>query len=329
MTISSEKVQIRFIEKIRNSLPKNISLAETLAETLNISTDSAYRRIRGSTSLTIDEVITLCNRFKINFDLLSEDQAGTVTFNYQILSENEQNFDSYLKRLEDSLDNLRSFKEKKISYVADDVPLFHYFRYPELTAFKMYFWQKSNIKDYKDSGFDMKSISPSLLGAAKRIHDKYLQIPSIEIWTEQTVGVRQLDYFHKAGKVSSEMVLLLCTQFIEMLENVKKQATDGTKFSSLPGNFQLYLSELMVDSNTILVCTDQGKVVYKSFNMFNTLSTSNPIFCNETENWLDNVVKLSTLLSGSAERSRDQLFNDSINRIKKLKKQIEDDQEQA
>lgn len=296
---------------------------------MNISTDSAYRRIRGSTSLTIDEVIILCNKFKLNFDLLNEDQEGTVTFNYQILSESEKNFDTYLKRLEDSLDNLRSFKEKKISYVADDVPIFHYFKFPELTAFKMYFWQKSNIKDYKDSGFDINNINPSLLGAAKRIHDKYLQIPSIEIWTEQTVGVRQLDYFHKAGKVSSEMVLLLCRQFIDMLQNVRQMAIDGTKYSNSPGNFQLYLSELMVDSNTILVSTDQAKVVYKSFNMFNTLSTSNSNFCNETENWLENVIKLSTLLSGSAERSRDELFNASVSRIRKLMKAIEEGQEPA
>jgi DNA-binding XRE family transcriptional regulator len=54
--------QILFLEKIQDVLSPNTTLAAELCEKLNCSADSAYRRIRGETLLSIDELITLSQK---------------------------------------------------------------------------------------------------------------------------------------------------------------------------------------------------------------------------------------------------------------------------
>ncbi len=66
--MSDTSIQSCFLEKVRKSLPSNISFVDELAENLSISRDSAYRRIRGETVLSLDEVSQICKRFKMSLD---------------------------------------------------------------------------------------------------------------------------------------------------------------------------------------------------------------------------------------------------------------------
>ena len=56
-------IQTDFLNQMRNKLPGNASFADELAELLNVSRDSAYRRIRGETVLSLDEVKKLLTIF--------------------------------------------------------------------------------------------------------------------------------------------------------------------------------------------------------------------------------------------------------------------------
>jgi hypothetical protein len=47
----------------------------------------------------------------------------------------------------------------------------------------------------------------------------------------------------------------------------------------------------------------------------NSLNTSNSEFCEETEHWVKNIIKKSTLISGVAEKQRYQFFNKLNNAI--------------
>src|SRR5215475_1504041 len=61
-------VQQLFFQHVKNNLPRHLSLVDEVAELLNISTDSAYRRIRGEKMISFDEIRTLCSHFKISLD---------------------------------------------------------------------------------------------------------------------------------------------------------------------------------------------------------------------------------------------------------------------
>lgn len=50
--VNAAELQTAFLKQIKNQLPPHLSLVDAIAEQLNISNDSAYRRIRGEKHLT-------------------------------------------------------------------------------------------------------------------------------------------------------------------------------------------------------------------------------------------------------------------------------------
>ena len=60
-----DSIQSAFLAQIRNRLPENTSFADELADFLNVSRDSAYRRIRGETVLSLDEVKKLYDQYGV------------------------------------------------------------------------------------------------------------------------------------------------------------------------------------------------------------------------------------------------------------------------
>ena len=58
-------VQQIFFQHVKDHLPAHLSLVDEIAELLNISIDSAYRRIRGEKAISFEELRTLCSHFRI------------------------------------------------------------------------------------------------------------------------------------------------------------------------------------------------------------------------------------------------------------------------
>jgi hypothetical protein len=76
-----DQAQKRFLDEVKRKIPGNVSLAEVIADDLNISNDSAYRRIRGDTHLTLAECVVLCSKYNVSLDSLFENSASHIMFN--------------------------------------------------------------------------------------------------------------------------------------------------------------------------------------------------------------------------------------------------------
>lgn len=321
-------------DKIKSVIPKNTSLSEGLADLLELSTDSIYRRIRGETSLTIDEVHLLCAHYRISFDSLCINKSNTVSFAYNSLNSNEEGFEKYLHAILDHITIINKNQNKQIIYLAEDLPIFYNFYFKELSAFKMFYWMKSmiNVASYSNKKFNPSIISDELLETARSIYDLYLSIPSIEIWTEGSILslLKQIEFYWDSGHFQSkEDALLLCDQTIFLLNQIQQQAQANTKLPNTKteegsrANFKLYLCEIEIGNNCIHIITGETKSVYITHLTFNKLLTTNLDFCNDTEEWLETLIKKSVLISGASEKQRYRFFNNNLNEVNKLKERIQ------
>ena len=120
-------IQNTFIHKLKEVIPPSVGLAEELADVLDVSIDSAYRRIRGETELTIEEIYKLTRKYTISIDDVFSNRRDTVTFAYTKLTDSEENFAAYLNRLLGHLLTINKFENKKIYYVAEETPIFYSF----------------------------------------------------------------------------------------------------------------------------------------------------------------------------------------------------------
>lgn len=327
------EMQNAFFEKIKSSLPKNISLVNDMSDLLEVSTDGSYRRLRGETELTMNEFLKLCKHYRISPESVSISNSNVVSFNYNVLARNEKNFEQYLNAILNDLLQVSKIPNSQIIFTAEDTPIFHYFNYPNLTAFKLFYWNKAivNVPSLEGKKFHTDYTSKELKETAKKIFETYVQINSVEIWSEHTIVsvIKQIQFFWESGNFQSkEDALLVCDELNQMLNYVENAAEMGSKFLlskdnlANEGNFTMYHSDVMIGNNVIYVKAGDIKKVYMSYNTFNSMSTSNNGFCQEIEEWIKNLTRKSVLVSGVSEKHRFQFFKEIYTQLDAVKKKI-------
>src|SRR5687768_10403494 len=141
-------LQNSFFSKLKTCVPPHISLVNELSEILGISTDGAYRRLRGETALSMDEMFAVCRHFKMSPEsMTNSDSSNQVTFSFTPLSTTEKQFGKYFKGLYEELILISSHTDHHMYFTAEDIPIFHYFAFPKLTAFKIFYWNKCILNE--------------------------------------------------------------------------------------------------------------------------------------------------------------------------------------
>src|SRR6187549_3138988 len=96
---SSDSIQSAFLEEVKRRLPPNLSFVDEIAEILKISRDSAYRRIRGETVLSLDEAKVLCNQYGVSLDVLLGTSSEIVSFRLQVINNKPETFERWLRSI--------------------------------------------------------------------------------------------------------------------------------------------------------------------------------------------------------------------------------------
>lgn len=327
-TLKALPLQEVLIKKMKEILPPNVGLAEELADVLGVSIDSAYRRIRCETDLSIDEVYKLTKKYSISVDSVFSNLGDTVTFTYTKLTDCGDNFEKYVNRIYNHVKNIGTFPDKKIVYVAEEVPLFYSFFTEKLTEFKLFYWQRGvlNVPDYQGKKFEFGVVPKKQVDLAMASFKEYQNIPSVEIWTGETIFtvLRQVEFFFDSGVFKNK------EDAIEIIDEIKKMAqyiehcaeTGRKEISQTTENFQLYCSEVVLGTNCVYINAGQTNYAYITFNTINSLNTNNKEFCEETEHWVKNIVRKSTLISGVAEKQRFQFFSKMYKNIDNCRDRI-------
>lgn len=321
----SDNVQSLFLERVRARLPVNISFADELASILSISKDSAYRRIRGETILSLGEAKILYDRFGISIDELFSSGSQMVTFHRRVVSYQEYDLDKWQKSILKNLEHLAGFADKQLIFSAKDVPVFHYFRLTELCAFKHFFWMKTLIgyPGYEKRKYTPDAVPDSMIRTAQQVWKLYASLPSIEIWNEEVIydTLKQIEFYHECNFFESAgEAILLCDQLIALLDRVQEEASNGIKAEG--GEFHLYKNEILISDNSVFARMGETRCVYVNQNALNLLLTLQEPFCTQTEMYLKNLIGKSVLISRTAERERTRFFFNMKTRIESFKQSL-------
>lgn len=316
---SSDNIQSAFLEEVKRRLPPNLSFVDELAEILSISRDSAYRRIRGETVLSLDESKKLCERYGVSIDSLFTPTSNMVPFMDRSPSTN-YTLDQWLNSIFKNVEMLT-----EITYAAKDIPIFHYLRHPELAAFKMFFWQKTIIEnpEYRKVAFEQDVISKEMIQLGNRIWTRYASIPSVEIWAVEAINntLKQIEFYQECSFfANSEQARQLCDYLIELIRTVQAEAAEARKAGG--STFNLYQNEILMSDNTIAARSGDKRLAYINYNTISLLITQHEMFCEKTEQYLFSLIKHSTLISGTAEKERIKFFTKMTKRIEDVKKTL-------
>ena len=323
-------LQIDFLNRIRDIIPENKSFTDEISSILGISSDSVYRRVRGETLLTINEIYDLCTHYSISFDLFTH-QTKNIAFNYEAMG-SSAGFRTYLSSILNDMLQIERSEDKQIIYAAIDIPIFHHFNYPELSAFKMFYWMKAvvNVPSLLEKKFAVEHIQPEFAEIGRKIFEVYCKIPSIEIWTDETINslIKQIEFYWDSGNFASqEDALIVCAQAKNEIETLNKQAevsNKGKKLTDGEPNFTLYHSQIEIGNNCIFTKKGDIESIYLSVHTFNKIITGNPGFVDDTKVWLENLIKKSNPISGVSQIHRYKFFRRASDKLERLQKKITD-----
>jgi hypothetical protein len=324
------EAQKRLFDIIRSQIPDQYRIADVIEELLGISTDSAYRRIRGEKDLSFSELEKLCRHFRLSIDEVLGASAGQGAF-FQHTSVNMADLSSYIRyieRLSDTLSTLRHTKDCEMFFTAQDIPFYHFLKYTELLFFKLYVWYDVvNQAGISFQAFCDQLDQENILPVYEQMHQSYIQIPGSEIWTNQTVDtiLRLLDFYMETGAFDSkETVLRLLNSLSELLDTVNTCAVNGHKGDKKQTPFSLYACSVDLENNFMLTRHGDRRICTIKLYTVNSIVTDNEAVCRETEKWINDLMLKSMLISGrTSGRERFRFFQNAKNKVLELTDKVE------
>lgn len=314
-----EDIQIRLFTMIRDQLPNHVSLVDEIADLLEISNDSAYRRIRGEKAISLKEVQKLAATYQISIDDLVGNPSNSVTFRTNFLNEASYSFVEWLKSVLVFTQEASQAEKVEAIFILNELTIFHLVQIPEVCAFKLFFWKKSNLDfpGYRELKFRVDELDDEVLELSKEINKHYVGINTIEFTTEENLNsfLKQVLYYSEAGYFHSKQdALTLCDKLHILVDHMQQQAALGFKFPygrpphGVNGNFQLFHNDMILVDNTILVKAGDSCATYLTSNAINLMQSRDKAFFEYNYAWGRNLLSKSVPISGTAERERNRFF---------------------
>lgn len=329
--MDATELQVAFLMKIKSQLPLHLSLVDAIADLLHISNDSAYRRIRGEKHLTFDEIQLLAAHYKISLDSFLHLQNNAIVFWGKNIERDHFDFENYLQRIVAQLEFFMKANNKSLFYLNKDIPIFHHFMFPELAAFKCYFWIRYNLDYHKFNRerFLLDDFLDIFNKTGRKISDLYLQIPSTEIWNIDCINttLRQIDYYRETKIFKSDQDIAIIYDCLEkLISHIETQVEYGYKFpfqkpeQNEKVKYSVFINDFVLGDSTIAVELDGERMVFLNHNVINYMMTNNKEFINYTFDTLKILMRKATLISEISEKDRQIFFESLRERIHEKRK---------
>lgn len=330
----AKNLQQRIFDQILEQFPKRSHAIDELSTLLGIGKDGIYRRMRGDTIVTPDELEQLALKYNLSLDGMIFEESDTVFFSFNGFDKSTKNYHDYLLSFEEELKFAAGSPETRFYYASVELPLFQSCFFPELICFKLYVWGLTVLgyQNLKNLPFSFDLLPAPILETTKRIRALYVELPSNEIWGTNVIDntLSQVEYHFSSGHfATANDAITICEKLTELTYHMQEMAEKGIKF--IPGQkvensngqaFNLYHNEMIYTSNTILAATPKGKVLFTSLSNPHFLKSTDSRLCDYMENWFEGVVAKSNPISVQSEKQRLWFFNRIRQRIENVKQRI-------
>ena len=318
--MEQNNAQVLFFQQIKTLLPPHLSVADEIAKVLDISTDSAYRRIRGEKPITFDDIQKLSARYKVSVDKLLHLQTNGFIFTGTLGYTSDNFIELYLNNMLQQFEFMRSFDHKHFYFLPNDIAPFIYFQFPQLSSLTFFYYMKSllGFDEMKDLKFSVKNVNEAHVKLGIKVQDSFNHIPSTEIWGTDTIDsiLRHISFYKDTHVFESkEDIFNLYDTLDELINHLEKQAELGIKFNygkqpdKNAAPFRLFYNDLITGDNCVLAEIGDIRITYINHNLINFMYTRDERFNNFTWDTFQNAIRKSTQISLVGEKARTRFFN--------------------
>lgn len=325
--------QIQLFDRLIALYPKKSDAVQSFEDILNIGKDGVYRRIRGETLLTPEELVKLAKVHQISLDQMIGHQQNDVLFHFNSFSNKINTFEDFIDTLVQTAQQLHYVHHGQVLYASSEVPIYYQTIVPNFFSFKLYVWARTvwNFNQFENIAFDFSLIPKSVHLKCKMAFEAYQQLPSIELWSsgifENTFS--QINHHLDYQKFIHPSIALKLIDDLELLcKHMSEMAAVGKKY--LPGNspetgsdFTLYHNEMIYTNNTILFVSPELKVLFSTLCNPNFIVSRDRRIVDFMDQWFQTVKNKSILISRINDKERNRFFDSIARKIDIMRKKVE------
>jgi hypothetical protein len=214
-----------FFKTLKSILGPNINMTQWVADVLECTENTAWRRINDKRKLTVTEMLKLIE---------AEPQLGIKAaelFRRHDLNvvqvrgfHHADSFYQYLSTIKSLLENASKYADFRMRYMARDLPLFYFLGNENALRHKFRLWTGD------DKG-NAEMLTLDTYKVASDLYELYLSLPTEEIWYDRAFEhqYRQLTHLVKKNFMNADDAMEIMDYFQSQEQNLQMALRSGKK----------------------------------------------------------------------------------------------------
>lgn len=297
-----EKYQKRFFEyAIKRRGADKVFAA--MQEVLGLKRGAAYKRMNGASSLTTTELLQLTEHFKFSLDSIFQNDQY-VSFQHPFTQDSST--DSFLGQLVYFLKPAQDMEECEFTYLANELPVFHYFAHKHIFNFLISIWNHVHWSDKKLIIDERLEVTPQIKNVSSDISYYYSNHKVTEIWNsnmlanlyQQVIFCITIRAFKYEGYVSQ-----LVNDIEKLINGLKEKVEGGDN-----GGSKIYINDYGNYLNLVLFQSEKVRSTFIGYDMPKFIVSYDPNFYQFSTDWIKKIKRKSVLVSAEGYQNRELFF---------------------
>ncbi|MEL7159585.1 MAG: hypothetical protein AAFN92_02410 [Bacteroidota bacterium] len=303
----------------KKDIPRS-EMVTTIGELLHVGRDAVYRRMRGDTVLSADELMILAAHYNVELLPDQKKEAGLPPImTYPSGLRGVGNSLEYFQLLRMLTHQMVYLPNISIDYATPELPIYYELSLPVLRSFKvfMYTFTTWTSDSLRDTAFAPELIAPEIHELAEEMLTDAYRMRGRELWSIGILDVtlRQIEYVAQIGRFArKETIGLLFEEVHRVVDHLELMVRTGKRFpigeqpTEDSPEFRVYHNELTNTNSIIVVNSETENYVFSTLVNPNYLLGSDPRIVEDVQRWFNNLLKSSNALSSEFPKYAGQYF---------------------
>jgi len=300
----------KLVSTVLKNIPKNKKPVRYLVNILNISRESAYRRMRGDIPFTAQELAILATDLDFSIDSVYEHEKQNRTFiDYSKMGKNSSDFFLFmLSRYSELLEKMSYAKKVEAIMAFNTFSPPFYADFYNLFKFSYYKWLYQDKEISWNKIYSETVLPDEVFVFQKKIINTFIRKKNIVLILDMNIFlnlIREIEYFYNRKLLTNKELIMFKEDMLRLIEKCEEMARTGILGAA---RIQLYLSPLCVNSNSVYYEYDDNvEPLFWTFTI-NPVIIQNAEFASIQLKWLNSLKRQSALITQSNEIMQAEFF---------------------
>lgn len=290
-----------FLNRLSGRFKSRSELVHEVSGILHVGRDAVYRRLRGDTALTADEMVLLAETYQVRMEIGGgADHKRGLRLPPADLELPRDEF-HHIHLLYLRVQQMNRLAAASFDIASTDLPIYYQLSTPMLRSFKIFMYGLTswNLEKWKDRAFFPQLINEEVHDIVDQLVADHFLMPAREFWS---VGMfdttlRQIRYMVQLGRFESiedaDLIydeLLQMVDYLEKMESAGKRYAIGSEANEESPALEVHYDEISGGTNIVVVRSAERSFLFSAPVSPDYLVTAEQELTGETEKWFDNLI---------------------------------------